>query len=237
MTKCSKGGFLSYPVTIVLLIILFQSKVLASDGGISIQGTRVIYNQNSKQENVYIRNSSTTDSFLVQSWIENSDGQKVQDFVVTPPIYLSAPKNENILRLMIVKNDLPTNKESIYYLVVKAIPSVEKNESSKKGIIRVAAASKIKLFSRPKGLLLSPEKAPQQLVFTKVSDKIEVRNPTPYYITLTDITIGSSIVSSMMIAPMSVDKFGKEYYKENKVSFSTINDYGTVTKPVTLQIH
>jgi fimbrial chaperone protein len=65
--------------------MLMLSAVAMAEGGISIQGTRIIYPLNSRQESLSIRNSSAADSFLVQSWVENADGSKSRDFVVTPP--------------------------------------------------------------------------------------------------------------------------------------------------------
>ncbi|KAB8312635.1 hypothetical protein EH228_06380 [Erwinia endophytica] len=106
--------------------LMVASACLASlsamaEGGISIQGTRIVYPQSAKQESLAISNSSTTDSFLVQSWVEDASGRKTHDFVVTPPLYLSGPKNENTLRLMYVGGAAPADRESLYYFIAKAI--------------------------------------------------------------------------------------------------------------------
>jgi fimbrial chaperone protein len=77
--------------------------VVMAKGGISVSGTRIIYPKESRQEIVSVRNSSATNSFLVQSWVENAAGEKQGKFVVTPPLYLSSPGNENKLRLIFTK--------------------------------------------------------------------------------------------------------------------------------------
>ncbi|MDI5434720.1 fimbria/pilus periplasmic chaperone, partial [Salmonella enterica subsp. enterica serovar Kentucky] len=38
--------------------------------------------------------------YLVNSWIENSAGQKEKTFIVTPPLFVSEPKSENTLRII-----------------------------------------------------------------------------------------------------------------------------------------
>lgn len=62
---------------------------LANAGGIMLGGTRIIYPANQKQLPLSVRNTSEQSSFLVQSWVEQSDEKKSQDFVVTPPLYVS----------------------------------------------------------------------------------------------------------------------------------------------------
>lgn len=203
-----------------------------ADGGISIKGTRVIYPQNSKQENVYVGNSSSTDSFLVQSWVEDKNGNKVQDFIVTPPLYLSGPKNENVLRLIKIKGNLPTDRETLYFLIVKAIPSVDNKDNAGKGVLRVAAATKIKLISRPNKLKNLASDAPSQLTFKRQEGYLEINNPTPYFITITEISSGKTSLGSTMIEPKSQKKIILKVALANSINFQTIDDSGAVTKVI-----
>lgn len=203
-----------------------------ADGGISIKGTRVIYPQNSKQENVYVGNSSSTDSFLVQSWVENKDGSKVKDFIVTPPLYLSGPKNENVLRLIKIRENLPTDRETLYFLIVKAIPSVDNKNKSGGGVLRVAAATKIKLISRPNKLNGLASGAPSQLTFRRLEGFLEINNPTPYFITITDMLSGKKSLGSTMIEPRSQKKIKLKVAISNSIEFQAIDDSGAVTKVI-----
>jgi fimbrial chaperone protein len=113
-------------------------------GGITLQGTRIVYPQGAKQSTPRITNSSETDTYLVQSWVEREDGQKTKDFVVTPPLYASGPENENTLRLMYTGSALPTDRESLYYFVSKAIPSVDEKESEGKNVLNVRPVGEFK---------------------------------------------------------------------------------------------
>ncbi|HCR1911944.1 TPA: fimbria/pilus periplasmic chaperone [Enterobacter kobei] len=210
--------------------ICLTSLSALAEGGISIQGTRIIYPQNAKQQNLSVRNSSHTDSFLVQSWVEDASGHKISDFVVTPPLYLSGPKNENTLRLMRVAGSPAQDRETLYYFVAKAIPSMGDNKDAGKNVLRIAAASRIKLLVRPTGLTPSPDEAPSRLDFRHQGERLTINNPTPYYITLTDIHAGSRTLLDIMVPPRGSISESLPGGSGNNLSFHTINDYGAITK-------
>lgn len=200
-----------------------------AEGGISIQGTRIIYPINAKQESLSVRNSSPEDAFLVQSWVESADGQKSHDFVVTPPLYLSGPKNENTLRLMRVAGQLPKDRESLYYFVSKAIPSIDDEGGSSKNVLRIAASTRIKLFVRPAGLTPAAKDAPSYLSFQRVGGEVKIINPTPYYITLTDIKVGGRSLKDIMVAPKASAQERLPASGSSELTFHTLNDYGAIT--------
>lgn len=201
-----------------------------AEGGISIQGTRIIYPQNAKQQSLSVRNSSLTDSFLVQSWVEDATGHKTSDFVVTPPLYLSGPKNENTLRLMRVAGAPVQGRETLYYFVAKAIPSFDDKKDVGKNVLRIATASRIKLFVRPGGLTPAADIAPSRLEFRHQGERLMINNPTPYYITLTDMRAGGKTLQDIMVPPQGSVSELLPGGSGNKLTFHTINDYGAITK-------
>lgn len=208
-----------------------------AEGGISIQGTRIVYPQDARQASLSIRNSSTQHSFLVQSWVEDASGHKTSDFVVTPPLYLSGPKNENTLRLIHTGGGLPADRETLYYFTAKAIPSVGDNKSGdNSAVLRIATANRIKLFVRPAGLKPSPDKAPAQLTFHQQGGELAIRNPTPYYLTLTGMTSGGKALKDLMVPPMSTALDPLPAGHDSTVTYRTINDYGATTPAITAAI-
>ncbi|WP_448868741.1 fimbrial biogenesis chaperone [Enterobacter ludwigii] len=218
---------------IVLIISLCAiSLSTIAKGGISVSGTRIIYPKNAKQEIVSIRNSSDTDSFLVQSWVESAEGKKTNDFIVTPPLYLSSPGNENRLRVIFTGSEaLPEDRETLYYFIAKAIPSVT-NETTRSSIVRISAASRIKVFVRPDGLSPSSFEAPQKLSLRVVRNKLEIDNPTPYYITISRLNIAGKQYSGLMIEPKTVTSVAINVRKGDLVKFNAINDYGALSKDI-----
>ncbi|HCO1253920.1 TPA: fimbria/pilus periplasmic chaperone, partial [Escherichia coli] len=127
-----------------------------ADGGIVLGGTRVIYPVGQKESSISVRNTSDSSRFMVQSWAEDSRGEKTTDFIVTPPLYVSNPGSENTLRLMYAGGALPSDRETLYYLTAKAIPAIDKNKNAGKNVLMLSAATRIKLLVRPAGLKPSP---------------------------------------------------------------------------------
>lgn len=208
-----------------------------ADGGISIQGTRIVYAQDAKQASLSVSNSSTTDSFLVQSWVEDASGHKTSDFVVTPPLYLSGPKNENTLRLIHTGGELPADRETLYYFTAKAIPSIDNSKSAgNNAVLRIATANRIKMFVRPAGLKPAPDQAPAQLAFHQQGGELVISNPTPYYLTLTGITSGGKALKDVMVPPMGKASDPLPAGHGSTVSCRTINDYGTTTPAISAAI-
>lgn len=198
-------------------------------GGIALQGTRIVYPLKAKQATLRVSNSSTTDTFLVQSWVESADGTKTKDFVVTPPLYASGPENENTLRLMHVGSPLPADRESLYYFVAKAIPSVDEKANEGKNVLYVAAANRIKLFVRPAGLKPDISVAPAELTFRQTGTKLDISNPTPYYLTLTEMKAGTKALDVVMVPPKGQASVPLPAGSGSSISYRTINDYGALT--------
>ncbi|AZI53724.1 fimbrial chaperone protein (plasmid) [Pantoea agglomerans] len=201
---------------------------LASAGGIMLGGTRIIYPLNQKQVSVSVRNTSEQSSFLVQSWVEQPDEKKSQDFIVTPPLYVSGPGNENTLRLMYVGAPATADRETIYYFNAKAIPSVDKKKMEGKNMLLLAAVTRIKLFLRPAGLTPTADKAPAELTFHRNGGQMRIDNPTPYYLTLVELKAGGKKLPDTMVAPRSSSTLDISS-SAGAVTFRTINDYGAAT--------
>lgn len=73
----------------LILLALFTSLNVQAAGGIALGATRVIYPSEAKQTSLAISNSDTKERYLVNSWIENSAGQKEKRLSLRR-LYLSA---------------------------------------------------------------------------------------------------------------------------------------------------
>ncbi|MDG1644997.1 adenylyl cyclase [Klebsiella huaxiensis] len=208
-----------------------------AEGGISIQGTRIIYPAGAKQTTVNLSNSSKTDTFLVQSWVENADGKKSPDFVVTPPLYVSKPENGNTLRLMYTGGPLPQDRETLYYFIAKAIPSVSREATEGKNSLILASANRIKLFVRPAGLKPALAEAPEMLTFRKSGGQLEISNPSPYYLTLTDVKAGSQKLNTLMVPPKGKTRVALPAGSGSSVSYRTISDHGALTPEISRSVN
>ncbi|WP_087111691.1 molecular chaperone [Halomonas citrativorans] len=116
---------ISTSINILLLFLIFSLPGLAC-ASLIVTGTRVIYESASTGRSVEI---SSSDDFpnIVQAWIdadENSTGLGEADapFVVTPTVARVDPRGSQTLRVLYTGNNLPSDKESIFYLNVLQIP-------------------------------------------------------------------------------------------------------------------
>lgn len=80
----------------------------AQAGGVALGATRVIYPADDKQVSLSVVNTDSQAVYLLQSWLEDAAGNKTQHLLVTPPLVLINPNQENTLR--IVSTGAPTGK-------------------------------------------------------------------------------------------------------------------------------
>ena len=166
--------------------------------------------------------------YLIQSWVMTPDNKKSADFIITPPLFVLNPANENLLRIMYIGAPLAKDRETLFFTSVRAVPSTTKREEG--NTLKIATQSVIKLFWRPKGLAYPLGEAPAKLRCTSSADMVTVSNPTPYFITLTDLKIGGKVVKNQMISPFDKYQFSlPKGAKNSSVTYRTINDYGAET--------
>ena len=142
---------------------------------------RVIYPAGQKQVQLAVTNNDENSTWLIQSWVENADGQRDGRFVITPPLFAMQGKKENTLRIIdATNNQLPQDRESLFWMNVKAIPSMDKSKLSD-NTLQLAIISRIKLYYRPGKLALPPDQAAEKLTFSRSGSSLTLTpNPTPY---------------------------------------------------------
>lgn len=223
----------------LLYLLILTSSV--TQAGIVINGTRVVYPESEKEITLRLNNEGNKSS-LVQTWIDKGDSSaKVNQidvpFVILPPIFRVEPKQGQTLRISYTGKNLPADRESVFYLNVLDIPPNPENTQSNN--VQMAFRSRIKFFFRP--LALKNEvysDAVEKLTWSEgsCSTCIEVKNPTPFNITITKIyltansKVGSGIQGAM-IAPFSSRNFKLGSNSGmNNITFSYLNDYGGTVK-------
>jgi fimbrial chaperone protein len=214
-------------------LTVLTCSTMSMAGGIGLGTTRVIFPTNVAQVPLLISNTSTEDHFLINSWIEDQNEKKTNDLLITPPIYVSKPNSSNAIKINKIKEDFAQDRETLYYVNIKSVPSANKQVLENTNVLQLAVLSRIKLFIRPEGL--KPiENIEQKIELKKVNNNYFISNPTPFYMNLVKVTVnGKSLNQGLTIKPLS------DYPLENKnvstVSFKMINDYGGLTETVNLK--
>lgn len=200
-------GFRDWKIISGLLVSLWGNIAFATDGGISLGQTRVVFNETDRARTVLIKNDGDT-AYLIQSLRQlGPDNKQAAPFIVTPPLSRLEPNSRNLLRIMRQnEGQLSQQDESVFYLSVLAIPA-QASQLTEQVQLSMGIGFVIKLFYRPKGLSMTPEEAYCKLQFTQLGNSIRVENPTPYFLTLGQLNINHRAVSfeshSAMIAPHS----------------------------------
>lgn len=89
--------------------------------------------------------------------------------------------------------------------------------------------SRIKMFYRPTHLAMAPEEAPAMLRFRRSGSILTLINPTPYFITVTNMKAGNSNLPNTMVPPKGEVSVDIPHAVTGDISFQTINDYGALT--------
>lgn len=215
--------------TVALCIFMLTICGQAMAGGIALGSTRVIYPIGEKQVSLAVTNSDERNVFLIQSWVAGVDGKKDDNFIVTPPLFVIKPKKENTLRIMYAGPELPSDRETVFYLNSKAIPSVDKS-TLKGSTLQIATQSVIKVFMRPKKLPTQSVDVPKSLKCNLSNGILSFTNPSPYYASIVQLFIGNHHLQNTMVSPKNTLNINVPAGVTGTVSFQTINDFGATTK-------
>ncbi|HFT8615241.1 TPA: fimbrial biogenesis chaperone [Proteus mirabilis] len=215
-------------IKLLFFMLLTLCVINQAYAAVSLGATRVIYFAGEKQVKLPVINNDEK-RYLIQSWIENSEGKKDNSFVITPPLFSMQGKKENTLRIIdATNNKLPKDRETLFWLSVKSIPAVEKSLANE-NMLQLAIISKIKFFYRPKDLIISPDENYKKLQFKRNNDTLIIKNPTPYFITMTELELGGKKLENTMVPPFEDKSISIPTSAYGKLSFQTINDYGAIT--------
>jgi P pilus assembly chaperone PapD len=210
-----------------LIISMVQTADAAEAGGVTVNGTRLIYDGNKKEAFIDV-SSSDNQPYLVQSWAEDESGGRAP-FIVTPPLFRLDANQKSIVRVVHNGTPLPTNQESLYWLNIKTIPSL--NDATATNTLQIAVKSRLKLIYRPKGLEGSPEESATKLSWLQNGNQLTVKNPTPFYFNFNEIRVdGKKVNDATFVPPMGVATFTAPSGSRGKVTWKIINDYGAASQ-------
>ncbi|WMY75329.1 molecular chaperone [Buttiauxella selenatireducens] len=208
----------------LIALLLINAGVSSASAGIIIGGTRVIYDGNKKEASIGVNNPDST-AYLIQSWIDTQNGgTEKAPFVITPPLYRLDPTQQNVERI-ILTGAVPQDKESLYWLNIKAIPSAPKAANS----LQIAVKTSIKLIYRPAAIKgTTPEEQADKLTWSISGNKIQVTNPTQFVMNFNEVTVGGKKLENVSyVLPGSTAAFDlPKDIRGGKATFTVINDYG-----------
>lgn len=218
------------PVMLAPMLALASVSVSYA-GGLNLGATRLIYLQGKKEASVPLNNVGDGVPYLIQAWVTDFE-QRENDvpFITTPPLFKLARQSSSMVRVVYTgKRELPTDRESVFLLNVRAVPAVSKEASPNR--LTIATQNIIKLIYRPAGLTVKGAgEAWRQLRVVPGAGSVTFSNPTPYVVTLTQMKINARPLERPgILQPFASRTIKAPVEKINSVTFSTINDFGGMT--------
>lgn len=238
----NKPAILTIPTTGKCRALVLGSVILTSllamqqaNAAIALDRTRVILNGDDNTVSMTISNQNKTLPYLAQAWIEDQNNNKVvSPLTILPPLQRVEPGAKSQVKVQVTggMNILAQDKETLFYFNLREIPP----KSSKPNTLQIALQTRIKLFYRPKGIMLTREDQAnpyqQKLTLTRQDGHYVANNPTPYYVTIASASAtksGAAVAgfNPIMVPPKeSVKLGGSASAMGNSPVLTYINDYG-----------
>ncbi|NCG55172.1 molecular chaperone [Serratia fonticola] len=209
----------------VLSLILLLASGLVNAGGVTVGGTRLIYDGGKNEAPLNVTNSDVS-PYLIQSWVETPEGGvEKAPFIITPPLFRLEGNQQNILRVVRTGGNLPNDRESLFWLNVKTIPSGSKKEGA--NTLQIAVKTRIKLLFRPQGLRGVPEDMADRLTWSQSGNQLTVTNPTPFIMNFQSVKVGGHEIKNVTyVMPQSQAIFPLQTGTSGPISWRLISDYG-----------
>ncbi|NEG60613.1 fimbria/pilus periplasmic chaperone [Pantoea agglomerans] len=222
-----------------LLTCAMTSSAFAS---VTIIGTRVIYPASEKEVTVRLDNRGDQPA-LVQAWIDNGNPNEAVDkinvpFVLLPPVFRMEANKGQTLRIVFTGANLPTDKESIFWLNVLDIPPRNKSLANQNQL-QMAIRSRIKLFYRPAQFdHAQANKAASDLIWRHGSKahSLSATNNSSFYVNVSQINVEDNAGHKLnnekgeMLAPGETKEFSLKGMGSNPIkttfNYQYLDDFG-----------
>ncbi|HCM9268854.1 TPA: molecular chaperone [Enterobacter cloacae subsp. cloacae] len=237
--------FFKLPLIIFVLTKFLICHACADDlPGITIKQFRIFYNESEKKGVTWSLTNNTERAYLIQSWIRPLDAATGMPIVnssmhkfpllVTPPLKRVNPGEYLSIRIRLTEASLPIDRESVFYLSVKGIPSLPDKALQTGDQIAVAFVNNIKLFYRPESIPQGGiSKCLSQVRLSREGEELKVINPTPFYLQFGQLKVGGKKIAAedmrKLVPPKGEQRFLLPEGASGLVEWQVINENNELT--------
>ncbi|AAZ34365.1 chaperone protein PapD [Pseudomonas savastanoi pv. phaseolicola 1448A] len=225
------------------MLFMCAAYIPASQAALTVNATRIVFDGDKRSTSVVISNPSDR-PFAVQTWVntEADDTVTVVPFAPSPPLFRLNPGKEQHVQINGLPQDLPSDRESLFYFNVQEIPQAN---SSQGNVLNIALRTRIKLFYRPALLTDNPTARLKDLQWSvrQIAGKAELTamNPPPFHVSFIRLDVSGGGRTEKVSEVAMLGPFSSRHYKLNEtkavpglqVVFAAINDYGGYSQPLT----
>ncbi|ECG8656199.1 fimbrial chaperone [Salmonella enterica subsp. diarizonae] len=204
-----------------------------ANAAFTLNSTRYIYNEGQQSVSVNIQNESEH-KYGGQVWIDNIDknGEAIF-FSPSPMVFKLNPKQNQIVRIVNINDNLPKDRESIFWINIQEIPPAPKGEGSS---LSLAINNRVKLIYRPTALKNGRDDAESNIKLINSGADACLENTTPYYFAVSDVKINRKTIDLKvdeknklgLFAPFSKVCLGN-VNSSGSITVTAFNDYGVAT--------
>ncbi|POA82874.1 pilus assembly protein [Pseudomonas sp. FW305-E2] len=205
--------------------------------------TRVVHDSAKRSSSVIVANPSNR-PYAAQAWVNTQadDATTAVPLIAAPNLFRLDPGGEQTVQINALPNDLPRDRESVFYFNLQEIPQAATNDGE--NILNIALRTRIKLFYRPSELKGRPQDRLKDLAWSvqQIDGRphLVVDNPSPYYFTFSRLVVSGNGASETINAKAMALPLGTQAYALNtmtvtdglQVKFTTISDYSGITAEV-----
>ncbi|HEM8292064.1 TPA: molecular chaperone [Providencia rettgeri] len=229
-----------------LLSVCLPVAVLAkSPTGFDFLLKRYVYNESNKSGiSIEILNGNDK-SYLMEAWIANVDKEtllpkekketEIVPFIILPPLKNMGPGSQtswNIRRTGIEINgvNMPKDRESLFWIGIRGIPSEEKSKEENSIQLNVIPNFYFKLLYRPKEIQnLKTSDLAKKVKLTQNSSVLTIENPTPFYLTFDYLKVAGHEIKNgereITLTPFSTKEVTLPNNKVGKIEWRFTDEY------------
>ncbi|MCW8346449.1 molecular chaperone [Vibrio sp. ZSDZ65] len=224
----------------LLLIVVSLLPTIELHAGVRPINTREVITT-TKEHQVDIINDSAGE-YLVQSWLEDSDGNtRNLPLVLTPPIFKLGANERGFVRILPIEGKLAKDRESLFFLSIQEIPKKSETDQNQ---LNIAVRTRIKIIVRPEqfdmtGLIDATNNLSWKVIEEEGKKYLQSTNNSPYYLSLGQLKVSNGSASKIlddrfkMTPPFGQQKYAvpNELHSKNiTLEFGIINDYGGLSE-------
>ncbi|MFO3724590.1 molecular chaperone [Pseudomonas sp. HLMP] len=215
---------------------------LDAQAALTISATRLIQPSDKHSTSLIVANPSQR-TYAAQAWVNTStdDNATAVPLIASPALFRIDPGSEQTVQINRLPNDLPQDRESLFFFNLQEIPQ---SDAEPGNALTIAMRTRIKVFYRPSQLKGRPQDRLAELAWSVQSIEgkahLVVDNPSPFHFTFNQLTVTGPQASEKIESRHMALPLGRQTYPLHtlsvqdglKVEFTTVNDYGGITPKV-----
>ncbi|WP_158782357.1 fimbrial assembly chaperone [Pantoea sp. BAV 3049] len=168
--------------------------------------TRVVFNSDEMAQSLLLANDDIA-PVVMQVWLDEGDPVSSPDnnhtpVVALPPVFRMLPGEVKSLRLMLSsRQNLAAGRENLFWLNLYQIPPGQRASDQAEQQVVMPLRLRLKVLVRPSGVATLQEKDAEKLQFITRGMRLQVTNPTTWYISFTAQPRGQPAIGNLMVAP------------------------------------